>query len=190
MPVLYMLTLIDPHWPSLMATYWSVWFKPPTWQHLKILGPLAKELSKESSKETKSTNSLEPSLDNSLVKVPRMLRCCHLDGLNQIDQHKVDASLIYADQQWLALTGINKHQMALTSIYKTCNYFILVSWNQTMNKTTSKGSWALGQGIVQGKFQGNKIYKFLGTFLGQLLGQGPKDVEMLSPWWFESNWPA
>ena len=51
--------------------------------------------------------------------------------------------------------------------------------------TTSKGSWALGQGIVQGKFQGNNIYKFLGTilgtFLGQLLGQGPKDVEILSP---------
>ena len=81
------LTLIDPHWPSLMATYWSVWFKPPTWQHLKILGPLAKELSKESSKETTSTNSLEPSLENSLVKVPRMLRCCHLDGLNQTDQN-------------------------------------------------------------------------------------------------------
>ena len=47
--------------------------------------------------------------------------------------------------------------------------------------TTSKGSWALGQGLVQGKFQGNNIYKFLGTFLGKLLGQGPKDVEMLSP---------
>ena len=50
-----------------------------------------------------------------------------------------------------------------------------------MNMTASKGSWALGQGIVQG----NNIYKFLGTilgtFLGQLLGQGPKDVEMLSP---------
>ena len=56
---------------------------------------LAKELSKESSKEITTTDSLEPSLDNSLAKVPRMLRCCHLDGLNQTDQHKVDASLIY-----------------------------------------------------------------------------------------------
>ena len=46
----------------------------------------------------KSPNSLEPSMDNSLAKVPRMLRCCHLDGLNQTDQHKVDASLIYADR--------------------------------------------------------------------------------------------
>ena len=84
------------------------------------------------------------------------------------------------------LTSNDRHQPALTSIYKTCNYFILVSWNQTMNMTTSKGSWALGQGIVPR----NNIYKFLGTFLGQLLGQGPKDFEMLSPWWFESNWPA
>ena len=44
-------------------------------------------------------------------------------------------------------------------------------------KERSKGSWALGQGIVQG----NNNYRFLGTFLGQLLGQGPKNVEMLSP---------
>ena len=78
-------------------------------------------------------------------------------------------------------------QLALTSIYKTCSYFILVSLIQTINMTTSKGSWALGQGIVQGKFQGNNINRFLGTILGQLLGQGPKDVEMLSPRWFESN---
>ena len=74
-----------------------------------------------------------------------------------------------------------KDQKVIMVTFKTCNYFILVSWNQTMNKTASKGSWALGQGIVQGKFQGNNIYKFLGTFLGKLLGQGPKDVEMLSP---------
>ena len=52
------------------------------------------------------------------------------------------------------LTSNDRHQPALTSIYKTCNYFILVSWNQTMNVTTSMGSWALGQGIVKGKFQG------------------------------------
>ena len=67
------------------------------------------------------------------------------------------------------------------SIYKTGIYLMLVSWNQTIKMTTSKGSWALGQGLVQGKFQGNNNYRFLGTFLGQLLGQGPKDVEMLSP---------
>merc|ERR1711893_494855 len=117
-----------------------------------------------------------------------MLRCCHLDGLNQTDQHKVDASLIYADWHRPASTGINRHQPAstginrhqpastgidrhqpaLTSIYKTCTYFILVSLIQTTNMTTSQGPWALGQGIVQGKFQGNNIYKFLGTFLGKL----------------------
>ena len=99
------------------TSHWSVRFKPSRWQHLRVLGPLAKELSKESSKEITTTDSLEPSLDNSLAKVPRMLRCCHLDGLNQTDQHKVDASLIYADRHW----------PALTSIYKTCNYFTLVS---------------------------------------------------------------
>ena len=65
--------------------------------------------------------------------------------------------------------------------------YILVSLIQTTNMTTSQDPWALGQGIVHGKFQGNNIYKFLGTILGQLLGQGPKDVEMLSPRWFESN---
>ena len=77
---------------------------------------MAKELSKESSKEITTTDSLEPSLDNSLAKVPRILRCFHLDGLNQTDQHKVDASLIYADRHLPALTGIDRHQLALTSI--------------------------------------------------------------------------
>ena len=62
-------------------------------------------------------------------------------------------------------------------LYKPEIYFILVSLIQTLNMTTSQGPWALGQGIVQG----NNIYKFLGTFLGKLLGQGPKDIEMLSP---------
>ena len=114
------MTGINRHWPAYIrlatTSYWSVGIKPWTWQHLRVLGPLAKELSKESSKEITSTNSLEPSLDNSLAKVPRMLRCCHLDGLNQTDQHKVDASLIYADRHWPALTGIDRHWPALTGI--------------------------------------------------------------------------
>ena len=109
----------ESNWPELsrslsyirLATtsHWSVGIKPWTRQHPRVLGPLAKELSKESSKEITSTNSLEPSLDNSLAKVQRMLRCCHLDGLKQTDQHKVDASLIYTDRHWPALTGINRH---------------------------------------------------------------------------------
>ena len=124
------LTGIDQHWPVYIrlatTSHWSVRFKPSRWQHLRVLGPLAKDLSKESSKEITTTDSLEPSLDNSLAKVPRMLRCCHLDGLNQTDQHKVDASLIYADRHWPALTGIDQHWPALTGInrhwpaYKGC----------------------------------------------------------------------
>ena len=120
MPFLYMLTGIDRHWPAYIrhatTSHWSVRFKPSRWQHLRVLGPLAKDLSKESSKEITTTDSLEPSLDNSLAKVPRMLRCCHLDGLNPTDQHKVDASLIYADRHWPASTGINQHQPASTGI--------------------------------------------------------------------------
>ena len=113
-------TSINRHWPAYIrhatASHWSVRFKPSRWQHLRVLGPLAKELSKESSKEITTTDSLEPSLDNSLVKVPRMLRCCHLDGLNQTDQHKVDASFIYADWQWPAMTSIDQHWPASTGI--------------------------------------------------------------------------
>merc|ERR1711978_677072 len=67
-------------------------------QHLNILGTLAKELSKEGSKESVVVISLELSLDKSLAKGPRTLRCCHLDGLNLTDQCKVVAYLIYAGQ--------------------------------------------------------------------------------------------
>merc|ERR1711978_572610 len=67
-------------------------------QHLNIFGTLTKELSKEGSKESVVVISLELSLDNSLAKGPRTLRCCHLDGLNLTDQCEVIACLIYAGQ--------------------------------------------------------------------------------------------
>ena len=57
---------------------------------------LSKEGSKDGSKEFVDVISLELSLDNSLAKGPRTLRCCHVDGLNQTDQYVVVASLIYA----------------------------------------------------------------------------------------------
>ena len=123
---------------------------------------LAKDMSKESSKDSAKERSKE------IVDVVRLRVLIKLTSVKKI-------TVLYM------LTSNDRHQPALTSIYKTCNYFILVSWNQTIKVTTSKGSWALSQGIVQGKFQGNNNYRFLGTFLGQLLGQGPKDVEMLSP---------
>merc|ERR1711872_606495 len=56
------------------------------------------ELSKEGSKESVVVISLELSLDKSLAKGPRTLRCCHLDGLNLTDLCKVVAYLIYAGQ--------------------------------------------------------------------------------------------
>ena len=45
-------------------------------------------MSKEGSKEMVDVVSLELSLDKSLAKGPRTLRCCHLDGLNQTDQYE------------------------------------------------------------------------------------------------------
>ena len=59
---------------------------------------MTKELSKEGSRESVVVISLELSLDNSLAKGPRTLRCCHLDGLIPTDQYEVVASLIYAGQ--------------------------------------------------------------------------------------------
>ena len=144
---------------------WSVWFKPSRWQHLNILGTLAKELSKEGSKESVVVISLELSLDKSLAKGPRTLRCCHLDGLNLTDQCKVVACLIYAGQC----------RSMPVSIYKTCIYLMLVSLIQTIKVTTSQHPWDLDQGVVQGRFQGICSCYFLGTFLGQFLGQGPKN---------------
>merc|ERR1711978_300084 len=58
-------------------------------QCLNIFGTLTKELSKEGSKESVVVISLELSLDNSLAKGPRTLRCCHVGGLSQTDQYKV-----------------------------------------------------------------------------------------------------
>ena len=50
-------------------------------------------------------------------------------------------------------------------------YLMLVSLIQTIKVTTSQHPWDLGQGVVQGRFQGICRY----YFLGQFLGQGPKN---------------
>ena len=62
---------------------------------------MTKEFSKEGSKEFVDVVSW----DNSLAKGPRTLRCCHVGGLNQTDQYKVGASLIYAGQCRLSKEG-------------------------------------------------------------------------------------
>ena len=55
---------------------------------------LAKELSKDGSKESVDVISLELSLDNSLAKGPRTLRCCLVLGLIPTGQYEVVACLI------------------------------------------------------------------------------------------------
>merc|ERR1712131_441182 len=106
---------------------------------------------------------------------PRTLRCCHLDGLNLTDQCEVVACLIYAGQCQSMPVNAGQCRSLPVSIYKTGIYLMLVSWIQTIKVTPSQHPWALGQGVVQGRFQGICSCYFLGTFLGQVLGQGPKN---------------
>merc|ERR1711978_342318 len=144
-------------------------------QHLNIFGTLTKELSKEGSKESVVVISLELSLDNSLAKGPRTFRCCHLDGMNLTDQCEAVACLIYAGRCRLMLVDAGQCRSMPVSIYKTGIYLMLVSLIQTIKVTTSQHPWDLGQGVVQGRFQGICSCYFLGTFLEQVLGQGPKN---------------
>ena len=67
-------------------------------------------MSKEGSKEFVDVISLELSLDNSLAKGPRTLRCCHVHGLIPTDQYEVVASLIYAGQCWSMLVNAGQCQ--------------------------------------------------------------------------------
>ena len=178
MPVLYMLTGIDRHWPAYIrhatTSHWSVRFKPSRWQHLNILGTLAKEL------------SMLVDAGRCLSMPVDAFQCLSMP----VNASQCRSMPVNAGQCRSMPVNAGQCRSMPVSIYKTGIYLMLVSWIQTIKVTTSQHPWDLGQGVVQGRFQGICSCYFLGSFLGTFLGHRPKDLEMLSGWWFGLNWPV